>query len=141
MVGSFVGLVRNRSTPTKEPTRRKLIVTEFISLDGVIDSPGGGDYVHAGWTFKDVKPSKNAYEIKGREQEDATARHPAGGGRRRPVTLYGVPRRSSPTRPGPTLAVSRAMASSSAAEGSAAAGRPGQSSTVSVQALMSGSAL
>lgn len=52
---------------------RKLIVTEFISLDGVVDSPGGGDYAHAGWTFKDVKPSKDAYDIKGREQEDATA--------------------------------------------------------------------
>jgi dihydrofolate reductase len=30
----------------------KLIVTEFISLDGVIEAPGGGEnYKHAGWTF------------------------------------------------------------------------------------------
>ncbi|MGI9185411.1 MAG: dihydrofolate reductase family protein [Solirubrobacteraceae bacterium] len=31
----------------------RIVVTEFISLDGVIDSPGGGDdYTHAGWTFE-----------------------------------------------------------------------------------------
>ena len=35
---------------------RTLVVTEFISLDGVVDSPGGGPHPHAGWTFTDVKP-------------------------------------------------------------------------------------
>ncbi|MGH2868449.1 MAG: dihydrofolate reductase family protein [Solirubrobacteraceae bacterium] len=31
----------------------RIVVTEFISLDGVIDSPGGGDdYEHAGWSFE-----------------------------------------------------------------------------------------
>lgn len=31
----------------------KIVVTEFISLDGVIEAPGGGeDFVHAGWSFK-----------------------------------------------------------------------------------------
>jgi dihydrofolate reductase len=30
----------------------RIVVTEFISLDGVIEAPGGGDeYAHAGWTF------------------------------------------------------------------------------------------
>ena len=30
----------------------RIVVTEFISLDGVIEAPGGGeDYKHAGWTF------------------------------------------------------------------------------------------
>ena len=53
---------------------RQLIVTEFISLDGVVDSPGGDDgFRHAGWTYKDIEPDMAAYEIKGREQEDATA--------------------------------------------------------------------
>jgi dihydrofolate reductase len=53
---------------------RKIIVTEFISLDGVVDSPGGDDgFRHAGWTFKDIEPDLAAYEIKGREQEEATA--------------------------------------------------------------------
>ncbi len=31
----------------------RIVVTEYISLDGVIEAPGGGeDYRHAGWTFK-----------------------------------------------------------------------------------------
>ncbi len=30
----------------------RIVVTEFISLDGVIEGPGGGeDYKHVGWTF------------------------------------------------------------------------------------------
>ena len=30
-----------------------LVVTEYISLDGVIEAPGGGeDFIHAGWTFR-----------------------------------------------------------------------------------------
>ena len=52
---------------------RTLIVTEFISLDGVVDSPGGGEHPHAGWTFKDVEFDEAAYEIKGREQEQTDA--------------------------------------------------------------------
>jgi dihydrofolate reductase len=31
----------------------RIVVTEFVSLDGVMEAPGGGeDYKHAGWTFK-----------------------------------------------------------------------------------------
>src|SRR3977135_3249490 len=31
----------------------RIIVAEFVSLDGVIEAPGGGeDYKHAGWTFE-----------------------------------------------------------------------------------------
>ena len=31
----------------------RIVVTEFISLDGVIEAPGGGEnYRHAGWTFE-----------------------------------------------------------------------------------------
>jgi dihydrofolate reductase len=31
----------------------RIVVTEFISLDGVIEAPGGGEeYEHAGWTFE-----------------------------------------------------------------------------------------
>ncbi|CAN5880461.1 dihydrofolate reductase family protein [soil metagenome] len=30
----------------------RIVVTEYISLDGVIEAPGGGeDFAHAGWTF------------------------------------------------------------------------------------------
>ena len=52
---------------------RPLIVTEFLSLDGVMDSPGGGPHPHAGWTFKQVPFDAAAYEIKGREQLEASA--------------------------------------------------------------------
>ena len=31
----------------------KIVVTEFVSLDGVIEDPGGdGNFKHKGWTFK-----------------------------------------------------------------------------------------
>jgi dihydrofolate reductase len=53
---------------------RTLISTAFISLDGVVEGPGGEpDYRNSGWTFKDVEFVPEAYEIKGREQEEATA--------------------------------------------------------------------
>jgi dihydrofolate reductase len=36
----------------EERTMRKLIVTEFVSVDGVMEAPGGEPgYKHAGWTF------------------------------------------------------------------------------------------
>jgi dihydrofolate reductase len=39
-------------TPEKEKPMGTIVVTEFISLDGVIDSPGPVEgYKHAGWTF------------------------------------------------------------------------------------------
>ncbi|MDQ8046705.1 MAG: dihydrofolate reductase family protein [Solirubrobacteraceae bacterium] len=49
-----------------------IIVTAFVSLDGVIEAPGGeSGYRNAGWTFKDVAFDPAAYELKGREQEEA----------------------------------------------------------------------
>ena len=31
----------------------KIVVTEFVSLDGVMEDPGGAeDYKHGGWTFQ-----------------------------------------------------------------------------------------
>ncbi|MET0526385.1 MAG: dihydrofolate reductase family protein [Nocardioides sp.] len=53
---------------------RTLIVTAFVSLDGVIDSPGGEEgYRNTGWTFKDIEHDADSYEIKDREQQEATA--------------------------------------------------------------------
>jgi dihydrofolate reductase len=55
---------------------RTLIYTAFVSLDGVVDSPGGGGaetHRSGGWTFKDLEFVEEAYEIKGREQAEATA--------------------------------------------------------------------
>jgi dihydrofolate reductase len=53
---------------------RQLVVTAFLSADGVIEAPGGEEgYRNAGWTFRDVSFVPEAYEIKGREQEEAGA--------------------------------------------------------------------
>ena len=53
---------------------RTLIVTAFVSLDGVMEAPGGEPgYRNSGWTFKDVPFDEAAFEIKGREQAEAGA--------------------------------------------------------------------
>ncbi|GAA2942765.1 dihydrofolate reductase family protein [Streptomyces enissocaesilis] len=53
---------------------RTLISTAFMSLDGVVESPGGEPgYRNSGWTFKDVEFLPEAFDIKGREQKEATA--------------------------------------------------------------------
>ncbi|WP_328456792.1 dihydrofolate reductase family protein [Amycolatopsis sp. NBC_00438] len=53
---------------------RTLISTSFVSLDGVVEGPGGEPgYRNSGWTFKDVEFDPAAYTIKGTEQEEATA--------------------------------------------------------------------
>ena len=53
---------------------RTLIVTAFVSVDGVMEAPGGeSGYRNTGWTFNDIEFDPAAYEIKGREQEEATA--------------------------------------------------------------------
>jgi dihydrofolate reductase len=56
---------------------RTLIYTAFVSLDGVVDSPGGGlpseTHRSGGWTYKDIEFRPEAYELKGRETEEATA--------------------------------------------------------------------
>jgi dihydrofolate reductase len=53
---------------------RTLITTAFVSLDGVIEAPGGeADYRNTGWTFKDIEFVPDAYELKGREQNEAAA--------------------------------------------------------------------
>ncbi|MET9821816.1 MULTISPECIES: dihydrofolate reductase family protein [unclassified Streptomyces] len=53
---------------------RTLISTAFVSLDGVVEAPGGEPgYRNSGWTVKDVDFVPEAYEIKGREQSEAAA--------------------------------------------------------------------
>ncbi|MBO9534696.1 MAG: dihydrofolate reductase family protein [Solirubrobacteraceae bacterium] len=49
-----------------------IIVTAFVSIDGVIEAPGGEEgYRNAGWTFKAVDFDPAAYQLKGTEQEAA----------------------------------------------------------------------
>jgi dihydrofolate reductase len=39
--------------PDKEARVGKIVVTEFVSLDGVMEAPGGGEeFKHGGWTFE-----------------------------------------------------------------------------------------
>src|SRR5262245_54769043 len=53
---------------------RTLITTAFVSLDGVIEGPGGEKgYRNSGWTFQDIDFVEAAYELKGREQTESTA--------------------------------------------------------------------
>lgn len=53
---------------------RTLISTAFVSLDGVVEAPGGEPgYRNSGWTFKEVEFLPEAFEIKGREQKEASA--------------------------------------------------------------------
>ncbi|KDN81333.1 dihydrofolate reductase family protein [Kitasatospora cheerisanensis] len=53
---------------------RTLISTAFVSLDGVVEAPGGEPgYRNSGWTFKDVEFVPEAFELKEREQAESTA--------------------------------------------------------------------
>lgn len=53
---------------------RTLIVTAFVSADGVMEAPGGEPgYRNSGWTFNQVEFDPAPYEFKAREQEETTA--------------------------------------------------------------------
>jgi dihydrofolate reductase len=55
---------------------RELVYTAFMSLDGVVDSPGGGPgekHRSGGWTFKDIEFLPEAYALKGQELAETTA--------------------------------------------------------------------
>ncbi|GAA0256813.1 dihydrofolate reductase family protein [Actinomadura nitritigenes] len=64
----------NRHEMLGRSQMRTLISTAFVSLDGVVEGPGGEPgYRNSGWTFKDVEFLPEAYELKGREQKEAAA--------------------------------------------------------------------
>jgi dihydrofolate reductase len=51
---------------------RRIIVAEFVSLDGVMEDPGGAEgFEYGGWTFK--YPDPKGYEFKGQELWDCDA--------------------------------------------------------------------
>ncbi len=51
----------------------RIVVTEFVSLDGVMEAPGGGEeYAHAGWTFK-IDRGAEGDEFKLKETMDSAA--------------------------------------------------------------------
>jgi dihydrofolate reductase len=43
---------------------RKLIVSEFVSLDGVMEAPGGEEgHPHSGWVFEHVSPDQEQFKL------------------------------------------------------------------------------
>jgi dihydrofolate reductase len=51
----------------------RIVVTEFVSLDGVIEDPGGAEsYKHGGWSFK-FNRGQEGDKFKGEELEEAEA--------------------------------------------------------------------
>lgn len=54
---------------------RRLVYTGFMSLDGVIDSPGGTAEGHrsGGWVFQDLEFVPEAWSLKAEELADTTA--------------------------------------------------------------------
>lgn len=58
----YTGTVINHQT---SQNMRKIIVTEFITLDGVIEAPGGNETAHpnAGWQFKYESPEAGKYKV------------------------------------------------------------------------------
>jgi dihydrofolate reductase len=51
----------------------RIVVTEFVSLDGVMEAPGGGeDFKHAGWTFK-INRGEEGNQFKIEETRDSEA--------------------------------------------------------------------
>lgn len=55
---------------------RELVYTGFISLDGVLDSPGGGpgeEHRSGGWVFKDIEFLPEVFSLKGEELKETSA--------------------------------------------------------------------
>ena len=52
------------SSREKEVKVRKLMVSEFVSLDGVMEAPGGEEgYRHTGWTIEFHDPGQMEYKL------------------------------------------------------------------------------
>ncbi|GAA3505450.1 dihydrofolate reductase family protein [Streptomyces prasinosporus] len=65
-----------RVGPEERRIMRKLVYTGFMSLDGLVDSPGGGpgeEHRSGGWVFKDLEFVEEAWSLKGEELADTTA--------------------------------------------------------------------
>ena len=55
---------------------REVVYTAFTSLDGVVDSPGGGpgeEHRSGGWVFQDLEFVPEAWALKGEELAETTA--------------------------------------------------------------------
>src|SRR3974377_1424689 len=55
--------LRQRREAEQEATMGKLVVTEFISLDGIIEDPGGAEGTeHGGWSFRHPTPDGDQFK-------------------------------------------------------------------------------
>jgi dihydrofolate reductase len=61
----YLYLVSQCSIVLQKKVMRKIIVTEFITLDGVIEAPGGNetDHPHGGWQSESADPDARKYKV------------------------------------------------------------------------------
>jgi dihydrofolate reductase len=53
-------------------TMARIVVTEFVSLDGVMEDPGGaGDFEHGGWTFEIERGDGDGFKMEETRASDA----------------------------------------------------------------------
>src|SRR5215475_11077186 len=61
---------RQRGPTQQEITMGKLVVTEFVSLDGIIEDPGGSEGTEqGGWSFR--HPAPDSEQLKAEELRDS----------------------------------------------------------------------
>jgi dihydrofolate reductase len=58
--------------PRKEDQVGKIVITEFVSLDGVMEAPGGEEFKYPGWSF-DFDRGEEGNQFKLQEAQDAEA--------------------------------------------------------------------
>jgi dihydrofolate reductase len=53
-------------------TMARIVVTEFVSLDGVMEDPGGAeDFEHGGWTFEIERGDGDTFKVQETRESDA----------------------------------------------------------------------
>jgi dihydrofolate reductase len=73
----YIRLAPHKRRSVKETTMRKIVVSEFVSLDGVIQAPGGvdedtdGGFAYGGWTMPYWHDDMGAYFFESISQSDA----------------------------------------------------------------------
>ncbi|WP_227357135.1 dihydrofolate reductase family protein [Haladaptatus salinisoli] len=67
-----IGTAESSPDQTSE-TQRKVVVSEYVSLDGVMEAPGGGEeFEHGGWTFQfDRGPEGDEFKLEEVLESDA----------------------------------------------------------------------
>ena len=62
MIGLWLDTAQERAV--KGQLMRRIVVSEFLSLDGVMEDPGGAEgFAHGGWTFRFSDPEGMQYKL------------------------------------------------------------------------------